>query len=124
MSKTSCMLVLHTQRQQSYKVDSILCQPVEALDKQQQREDGNELRAEVFSEQGECQAGIDQCVPRAFHQMLLRQNRINNYKPARARVHKTHTSLKLTSISEALSCPKKIFRTNLYTGMTSRMACK
>ena len=54
----------------THKVHAVLGQPVEALEEEQQREEGHEARGEVVPEHGEGQAGLRHGVPRALNQVL------------------------------------------------------
>lgn len=51
-------------------VDAVLGEPVETLEEEEEREEGDELGAQVVSEDGEGQAGLCDGVPAAFDEML------------------------------------------------------
>lgn len=50
----------------TYKVHSVLSQPVKALEKEEEGEEGDEARAEVVAEDSEGQAGLGHRVPGAL----------------------------------------------------------
>lgn len=54
----------------THKVHPVLGQPVEALEEEQEGEEGDKARGEVVPEHGECQARLGHRVPRALNEML------------------------------------------------------
>lgn len=51
-------------------IDAVLGQPMEGLEEEQHRKQGNELGVKVVPEHGKGQAGLGQRVPEALHKML------------------------------------------------------
>lgn len=62
----------------TYKVHSVLSQPVEALQKQQEGEESNKAGREVISEHSECQARLSHCIPGALNEVLTVLNNGKN----------------------------------------------
>lgn len=54
----------------THKVHPILCQPVEALEEEQEGEEGHEARGEIISEHSEGQTRLCDSVPGALDEML------------------------------------------------------
>lgn len=107
----------------THEVDAVLSQPVEALEKEQEGEEGDEARGEVVSEHSECQARLSHSIPGALDQMLgggggknrsTSESSVNEADEARGRGR--------TSISAALSRPKKTFLMNFPRRNTSTKA--
>lgn len=64
----------------THKVHPVFSQPVEALEEEQECEEGDEARGEVVPEHSECQARLGHSVPGALNQMLnvYKQRRLLN----------------------------------------------
>lgn len=71
----------------TYKVHPVLSQPVEALKKKQEGEEGNEPGGEVISEHSECQARLSHCIPGALNEMLTVLNMAKTGQIANKRRH-------------------------------------
>lgn len=55
----------------THKVHPVFCQPVKALEEEQEGEEGNKAGGEVVPEHSECQARLGHCVPGALDEMLM-----------------------------------------------------
>lgn len=102
----------------THKVHPILSQPVEALQEEQEGEEGDKPRGEIISEHGEGQARLCHCVPGALDEMLMEVGRVHINIKFHTFYHQSNISYvknvseNSTSISAALSCPKKTFLIN------------
>ena len=61
---------MNNQKEETNVVDSILGEPVKALEKEQEREHGDELGTEVVAEHGERQTRLRDRIPASLEQML------------------------------------------------------
>ena len=86
---------------------------METLHDEKHSEHGDEPRAEVLAKNREGKARLRHGVPRTLDEMLW---------GLPVRISERHAPFQVTSVSAALSRPKKIFRTSLLRRITSTKA--